>query len=141
MKKIILFSLLLVMVLTLSGCGQKQNQPSSTPTPETQPVANNNTNNDQGVLQGQVDVSMINFTFSPASITIKKGTIVTWKNNDSASHQVAADEAPTTVYTNSLVSQVMAPNQTFSFTFDELGTYNYHCKIHPQMKGSIIVVE
>lgn len=139
MKKIILFSLSLVMVLTLSGCGQ--NQPSTTLTPEIQPVANNNTNNNQGVLQGQVEVLMINFTFSPASITIKKGTIVTWKNNDSASHQVAADESPTTVYTNSLVSQVMAPNQTFSFTFDELGTFNYHCKIHPQMKGSVIVVE
>lgn len=140
MKKILLFSFLFILVLTLTGCDLKQNQPPSTPPPEnTNTTVTTNTN--QTPLEGNVTISMKDLAFDPATATVKAGTIVTWENHDNASHQVVADAAPVTVYTNSLKTNVMAPGQNWSFTFDEAGAYNYHCTLHPSMKGTIIVVE
>jgi len=140
MKKILLFSLSFVLVLTLTGCGLKQNQPVVTP-PAKNTNTNATTNTNQTPLEGNVTISMRDLAFDPTTATVKKGTIVTWENHDNASHQVVADATPVTVYTNSLRTNVMAPGQSWSFTFDEPGTYNYHCSLHPTMKGSIIVIE
>jgi plastocyanin len=88
--------------------------------------------------QSAVDkVSIKNFVFSPANITIKKGTTVTWTNNDGAPHTVAAaSDAPEKFDSGNLSS-----NKTFSFTFSTTGTYKYHCGIHPDMTGTVTVTE
>lgn len=83
------------------------------------------------VVMATVDIK--NFAFSPATLTVKVGTRVTWTNNDTVSHTVTSD-------TGSLLSSpTIAPGQTFSFTFNNVGTTNYHCAIHPMMKGKVIV--
>jgi len=77
-----------------------------------------------------VPISIINFTFDPVTLSIKKGTTVTWTNNDLVSHQIKSD---------SFNSDVLTKGKTFSFTFNDIGTYNYSCAIHPSMSGQIIV--
>ncbi|HEY8911507.1 MAG TPA: cupredoxin family copper-binding protein [Desulfosporosinus sp.] len=75
-------------------------------------------------------ISIKGFAFSPAELTINKGDTVTWTNEDSATH---------TVVGGVLHSQDLANGQAFSFTFTEIGTYDYICTHHPSMKGKIIV--
>jgi len=76
------------------------------------------------------------FAFSPATLTIKAGTTVTWKNNTSVSHTVTSDDGKSF---DSGTSNPIAAGATFSFTFTKTGTYAYHCEIHPFMKATIIV--
>ena len=79
-----------------------------------------------------VDVSISNFAFNPASITIPKGYTVRWTNQDSATH---------TVKGFSFESGSLAKGDTYEFTFAEPGTYDYTCSIHPSMKGTVIVMK
>jgi plastocyanin len=76
------------------------------------------------------------FAFSPASLTIKAGTTVTWKNSTAASHTVTSDDGKSF---NSGTSNPIASGATFSFTFNTPGTFAYHCAIHPTMKATIVV--
>ncbi len=75
-------------------------------------------------------VNIQNFAFSPATLTVAKGTTVTWINNDSVNHQIKSD---------TFNSAPLLTGQNYSFTFDNAGTFNYSCAIHPSMTGKIIV--
>lgn len=77
-------------------------------------------------------VVMKNIAFDPATVTIKVGDTVTWTNEDSVTHTVVGDN-------NEFQSGDLAQGDTFSFTFDQAGTYPYHCSIHPSMKGTVAV--
>jgi len=77
-------------------------------------------------------VSIKNFAFDPATITVKVGDTVTWTNNDSMDHSVTADG-------NQFDSGNLASGKTFSFTFKTAGTVGYHCSIHPNMKATVTV--
>ena len=85
------------------------------------------------VASGGAQVALQNFAFSPASVTVKVGDTVTWTNKDSTGHTVASDDGTT------FTSPTMATGATFSFTFTKAGTYAYHCSIHPNMKGTVVV--
>lgn len=75
-------------------------------------------------------VSIQSFSFDPGTITVMAGSKVTWVNNDTVSHSVKSD---------TFNSPDMAPGDTFSFTFDNKGTYSYSCGVHPFMKGTVVV--
>jgi plastocyanin len=75
-------------------------------------------------------VSIANFRFNPDSITVKIGDTVSWSNDDQAPHQVAG---------SIFGSQPLNTGDSYSFTFTQAGTYDYHCAIHPTMTGQIIV--
>ena len=75
-------------------------------------------------------VSIQNFAFDPATLTVKKGTEVIWTNNDSAPHKIQSD---------SFSSKTLGQGTSFSFTFNEAGNFDYFCAIHPSMTGRIIV--
>jgi plastocyanin len=77
-------------------------------------------------------VSIVNMSFSPASITVKAGTTVTWKNNDNMAHTVTADDA-------SFDSGALNNGQTFSHTFNTAATVTYHCTYHSTMTASVVV--
>src|SRR5690348_1171129 len=86
------------------------------------------------VAQGaSASVSIQNFAFSPGTIQVSAGTTVTWTNNDQTTHTVTADDG-------SFDSGDVAPGGTFSMTFTTPGTFAYHCKIHPFMTASIVVM-
>lgn len=77
-------------------------------------------------------VSIEDFFFSPAQITVEPGTTVTGVNNGAAPHTVTADDG-------SFGSEVLEPGESFSFTFQNPGTFAFHCQIHPGMTGSVTV--
>lgn len=82
-----------------------------------------------------VAVGIQNFAYSPATLTVKTGTKVTWTNYDSAPHTV------TSVSGTVLDSPNITTGKSFSYTFTKAGTYNYYCTIHPNMKATIIVTQ
>ena len=78
-------------------------------------------------------VTIDNFSFRPAAITVKAGTTVTWTNKDEEPHSVVSSEEPMRSHT------LAGPNNTFTHTFSKPGTYHYNCGIHPFMHGSVEV--
>ena len=76
--------------------------------------------------------------FIPSPVTIDMGGTVTWENNDTAAHTAtggSATEGPSGVFDSSLI---MA-GSSFSHTFEDAGTFDYFCMVHPWMVGSVIV--
>jgi plastocyanin len=68
--------------------------------------------------------------FSPATITIKVGDTVTWVNKDSVGH---------TIVSSTFQSTLLDTGQSYKMTFNEVGTFDYHCSVHPSMVGKVIV--
>ena len=75
-------------------------------------------------------VTIEDFAFTPQTLTVKIGTTVTWTNNDTAPHQIKS-----AIFNSSRLNK----GQSFTFTFNEVGAYDYVCAIHLNMKGKIIV--
>jgi plastocyanin len=84
------------------------------------------------VLAADHAVAMQGFAFSPGSITVKVGDSVTWTNSDSASHTATADDA-------SFDTGTIGNGSSKSVTFSTAGTFAYHCSIHAQMHGTVVV--
>jgi plastocyanin len=78
-----------------------------------------------------VDITQAGFT--PDRITIAFGDTVTWTNRDNANHQVLADQAAFTP------SPVLAPNQTYSYTFTKSGNFGYRDALNTRRRGTVIV--
>ena len=79
-------------------------------------------------------VEIRNNAFIPPQLNVAPGTTVTWVNRDSVPHTVTAD--------NGLFdSKELAPGASFPVVLDGAGTVTYHCKLHPEMRGSIVVGE
>jgi plastocyanin len=80
--------------------------------------------------QNIMGISIIDFAFNPSEVSVEKGTTVIWTNMDAIPHSVTGDF---------FSSGTLNSDESFTYTFDEDGTYEYHCSFHPQMKGKIIV--
>jgi amicyanin len=72
------------------------------------------------------------FDFSPGSLRIDVGDTVTWTNRDGVGHTVTSDDG---VFNSGTLFQ----NQTFTFIFDAVGSYPYHCTPHPFMRDTVTV--
>jgi amicyanin len=150
--RLALFCLLaLSALLLLAACGGESTSTGGT-TPTTAPTSTVATTPTIGTTStpaatatqaGNAQTVMIitdssgSFAFSPASLTIKAGTTVTWKNTTAASHTVTSDDGKS--FDSGASNPIAAQTGTFSFTFTTAGTYAYHCAIHPFMKATIIV--
>jgi plastocyanin len=79
-------------------------------------------------------VTIDNFTFSPAEIDVPAGTRVVWTNRDDIPHTVtdAADPRATK-------SPPLDTGDSYARTFDKPGTYRYFCSLHPYMQGTVVV--
>ncbi len=78
--------------------------------------------------------------FKPSILEIKKGETVVWSNNDTAAHTVTSgDPSDSNSVGTMFDSSLFMSGNTFSHTFEEVGTVDYFCIVHPWMKGSIIV--
>lgn len=86
------------------------------------------------VAMAKNSVEMKDFAFSPKELTVKVGSIVTWTNKDLPGHSVTADD-------KSFDTGVFSQGESETVTFDKVGTFNYHCTPHPNMKATIIVEE
>jgi len=81
-----------------------------------------------------INVEIKNFAFNPGNIEIPKGTTVIWTNNDNFDHTVTSDTAG--IFDSGALNQ----GQTFEFTFNEIGTFDYHCSFHSFMHGEVTVI-
>jgi plastocyanin len=77
-------------------------------------------------------IKIANFAFGPTTITVPAGASVTWINTDDDAHSVVADN-------RAFRSAPLDSGDSYSFTFAAVGTYAYHCGLHPQMVGKVIV--
>ena len=77
------------------------------------------------------------YAFSPAAIKVKKGTKVTWTNDDTVKHTVTMDDGSK----EGPKSQLFGKGETYSYTFNSVGTFDYHCLPHPYMKATVTVTE
>ncbi len=78
-------------------------------------------------------VKIVNFAFKPKTITIAKGTKVRWTNSGTVSHTTTSNKGLWD-------SGVLAPGAAFGRVFRKVGTFKYHCTIHPTlMHGKIVV--
>ena len=79
-------------------------------------------------------VSIVDFGFEPAELTVAVGTTVTWTNTGAATHTVKwSDGTPE--------STGLTSGSTYQRTFDAAGTFSYVCGIHGSMSGKITVTE
>lgn len=107
------------IVVTDASGGTPSSTPDATPGAGT-PAASAN----------RVEVSIADFQFNQASMTVAPGTTVVWTNTGAAPHTVTGDFGD---------SGILDPGQTFEFTFNDAGTFAYICNVHPSMTGEIIV--
>jgi plastocyanin len=70
--------------------------------------------------------------FTPKTTTLAFGSKVTWRNDDTADHQVVANDG-------SFASPVLAHGKTYAFTFTRAGTFHYHDALHPSLRGTIAI--
>ena len=115
--------LLVALALVLAACGSSASPAPSAAAPSAAAPA--------GSSAGGA-VAIIDFAFQPASVSVPKGTTVTWTNTGATAHTVTADDA-------SFDSGNVDVGKTFSTTANTAGTIAYHCTIHPQMKATIVV--
>jgi plastocyanin len=107
-------------------------QPTATAEPTTEPT-------DAAPPSSAANVSIEDFQFSPANITITAGTTVRWTNLGEFRHTATADDG-------SFDSPTLAGGDTFEFTFTTAGTYAYYCRFHggaggQGMSGIVTVTE
>ena len=145
------FGLLVVLVVALAGCGGSSTSgASSAPSPTT--VANTPTAGTSSPTPtitpattptpaaGLTQIVMVitastgSYGFSPATLTIRVGTTVIWKNVSAVPHTLTSDDGQT------FDSGTVAVGGTYRFTFKTAGVFAYHCNYHPYMRARIVVV-
>jgi plastocyanin len=85
-----------------------------------------------------VSVLIQNSQFSPDTITVAKGTTVTWTNMDSTPHTVTRPSEGG-IQVAGPNSGVLNQGDTYRYTYNAVGFFDYHCRIHPSMLGSVEV--
>ena len=84
-------------------------------------------------VTGVSHMNMQNFAYQMANIQVRVGTTVTWTNQDNAPHSVT--------FKNGMKdSGLLSQGQSFSYTFNTSGTYQYYCTVHPYMVATVTVV-
>lgn len=101
---------------------------------QSPPASASATTADAPAPQGGTAVSISNFKFNPATLTVPVGATVTWTNQDEEPHSVAGKDG-------SFHSPGMDTHGTYSFTFTTPGSYDYICSIHPFMTGTVVVTK
>ena len=122
---VIPLSCIAVLVFAAIAAAQPATVPaeeSTTPAEESTTPAPNST----------TTVEISNNAFIPGQLNVAPGTTVTFVNNDNVPHTVTAD--------NGLFdSGELAPGESFPVVLEGEGTVPYHCELHPEMKGTIVV--
>lgn len=82
----------------------------------------------------QPAVTISNYSFHPATLTVTKGATVTWVNEDGDVHTIKSSAGPEVFGSAALDS-----GDRFKYRFRHTGTYHYICSVHPYMHGVIVV--
>jgi plastocyanin len=76
-------------------------------------------------------VSIVDFAFKPGRLTVPAGTKVEFENQGTVAH--------TATRTGGFDSKRIPPGGSYSVRFKRAGSFAFHCKIHPEMRGKVIV--
>ena len=148
--KFALLAITSLLGLSLTGCslssGYGESGASAAPATNAQPAASPNSDmpnmempqkpassemkETSASIPNQVVIE--NFSFVPATLTVKSGTKVIWVNRDDVPHTA-------TDIDKRFNSSTLDTDDQFSFEFSRPGTYDYYCALHPKMTGKIIV--
>jgi len=109
-------------LVAIAACGSAASQPERTFKP-----------NELQVIEPAGQEA--SWTYGPAVLKVSKGTVVTIVNRGKEFHTVTSDD-PGRLFDISIDA-----NKTVLFTFDKVGTFAYHCGVHPQMTGVIQVCD
>ena len=130
-------SALLLTAFALAACGSSSNTSSETeaePTATTAPAEAPAAPAEGEKLERSVKVEIANFEYSPDPVRVEAGGKVIWQNEDSVAHTATADDG-------SFDTGEIEEGKLKSESFKQPGTFTYHCEIHPQVHGTIEVVE
>jgi plastocyanin len=128
MGKII--AIIIAAAIIIGGALALTHKPNSTPN-----NGSSSTRQSQSNAPAAGTINIVNMVFTPPQITVQKGGTVTWTNNDKTTHTVIDDLANV----GGPNSGDIAPGASYSFTFNKTGSFQYHCRIHPSMRGTIVV--
>ena len=134
--------LALLAVLIIGGfviASNRDEEPATTTQTQTQ-TESTGTDESQSTKTQTAETSTVEIkdsAYVPAKIQVKKGTKVTWTNMDNIQHDVTPDDESDAFQGSELLSK----GESYSVTFNTVGTYTYHCTPHPFMKGTVEVVE
>ncbi len=123
-NRALLLAAVVIGFVSLAACGQVA---APTTVPAAQPGG------PTSAPQQSPDVTIQDFSFSPASITSHVGQKITWTNKGPSPHTATSD-------TGAWDSGTLNPGATFSWTPNSAGTFTYHCSIHSSMKGTVVVM-
>jgi plastocyanin len=84
---------------------------------------------------GANEVWIQGMAFSPATITVTAGTTIQWTNKDGAAHTVTSDAGEAEIFD----SGSMANGATFTWQFNNAGSFKYHCTFHSTMTATVVV--
>ena len=87
-----------------------------------------------GAAAPEAGIAIDNFTFAPATLTVRAGTNVRWTNRDDIPHLVVATDGPAPFR-----SRALDTADGFAQRLAKPGTYRYFCALHPMMQGTIVV--
>jgi plastocyanin len=135
---------LIVLALAFAACGSSDDDTATdatgadttaaeTTTEETTEEANS-APAPSGEAQRSEKVKIVEFTYQPDPVTVQTGGKVIWQNEDMAPHTATADDG-------SFDTGTLEQGKLKAETFKEAGTFTYFCEIHPDMKGSVEVVD
>jgi plastocyanin len=129
---------LLGLALLLASCGGDSGtdagEATTTVTEEAGAGADGSGEAPGGRLERSVKVEIADFAYDPETVRVATGGKVIWQNMDSEPHTAAADDG-------SFDTGTIDEGKLKSETFKQAGTFAYHCRIHPQMHGTIEVVD
>jgi plastocyanin len=134
------FAVVIVVILLLIGGAYALNHnksnnstPAANNSGTSQSTNSNNTSSNATAAAGKIEIK--NMMFTPPQITVHKGDAVVWTNNDNTTHTVIDDLSNV----GGPASGNVEPGSSYSFTFTKTGSFQYHCSIHPSMRGTIVV--
>jgi len=131
LRLLLLLALLALSALALGACGKSSSGGSSSQGGAA-PQAGASSGGGPAVAAAKVTIA--NYKFMPASITVKAGGTVTWTNTDSDRHTASSDAEPRVFDTNTLNK-----GQSKAVSFKKPGTYRYLCVYHAFMQGTVVV--
>lgn len=132
MKKVMILTLILLLFIYGCSSGTVQTGESgSGDDGDSQPEAKSG--GISGLFGGgSKEIEIVGNQFVEGTRTVKVGTTINWVNRDSIDHTVSFED-------ETILDLVADPGETLSATFNEVGTFKYKCKLHPEMTGIITV--
>jgi plastocyanin len=135
--KVVLAPALVALSLALAACGGSDDDTSTeaaTGGDTTAESGGASAPAPSGEAQKAEKVEIVEFAYQPDPVTVQVGGKVIWQNEDTAPHTATADDG-------SFDTGTLERGKLKSETFKQAGTFTYFCEVHPDMHGTVEVVE